>query len=210
MLSFLANPFVTPGEAAPQHLLWIDRVGCWMLLLKPEVTIGGAGGHSEPADIALVAQLSRRHATITREGECYVLKAHAPVSIGGRQVHDRIDLHDGYELQLGQSVRVRFRLPTVMSGSARLEFASDHRPKHAVEGIVLMEETCLLGPHDDNHVVCPGWTNNVVLYRKNGQVWCKSRDELYIAGQSAFPTGAIPSGAVVQGKDFRFRVESLV
>lgn len=209
MLSFLANPFTAPSDAAARHLLWIDRVGCWMLMLKPEVTIGGAGGGGELADIPLLAQLSRKHATVTREGECYILKAHAPVSIGGKQIHDRIDLHDGYELQLGPSVRVRFRLPTVMSGSARLEIVSDHRPKHAVDGIVLMEETCLLGPHGDNHVICPAWTNNVVLYRKGGQVWCKSRDELYIAGQSASPAGAVPSGAVVQGTDFRFRLETL-
>jgi hypothetical protein len=208
MFSFLAEPRQQPGDAQ-RHLLWIDRVGCWMLMLKDRVSIGGSGGSSEPADISLLAQLSRKHATLERDGENYVMQAHSPVSIAGRAVYDKIDLHDGYELHLGSSVRLKFRLPTVMSGSARIEFASDHRPKHAVEGVVLMDETCLLGPHDDNHIRCPGWTNNVVLYRKGGHLWCKSRDELFIGGKRASPAGMIPPGAIVQGTDFRFRLETI-
>jgi hypothetical protein len=215
MFSFLTDSRPQPGDAQ-KHLLWIDRVGCWMLMLKDRVTIGGPGSvkpgsaNSEHADIPLLAQLSRKHATLERDGENYVLQAHSPVSISGRAIHDKIDLHDGYELQLGSTVRLKFRLPTVMSGSARIEFASDHRPKHAVDGVVLMDETCLLGPHDDNHIRCPGWSNNVVLYRKGDQLWCKSREELFIGGKRASPAGMVPTGAVVQGADFRFRIEPLM
>ena len=119
------------AEPATRLILWIDRVGAYLLCLGDELTIGGPAAEGRAADLSLMANLSRRHATLRRSGERYVLLAHSPTLVAGRPVHELADLSDGHELQLGESVRLRFRLPSVMSGSARLEFLSDHRPAHA-------------------------------------------------------------------------------
>src|SRR5260370_41664902 len=108
--------------------------------------LGGPAAEGTPADVSFRATLSRRHATFVRSGERYLLLAHAPVQVAGRAVHDRVDLSDGYEVALGANVRLTFRLPSVMSGTARLDFASDHRAARSADGVVLMDETCLLGP----------------------------------------------------------------
>jgi len=179
------------------------------LCLKNDVTFGGPAAEGAKADVSLLANLSRRHATFVRSGERYLLLAHAPVQVAGRAVHDRVDLSDGYEVGLGANVRLTFRLPSVMSGTARLDFASDHRPARSADGVVLMDETCLLGPGAENHIRCPGWQQSVLLFRREGRLWCKSRDELFLGGKHAPDGGELEPGVVVTGTDIRFRIESV-
>ena len=200
----LETPAAEPrGE---RYLLWIDRVGAYLLCLGESVTIGGPAA-DKGADLSLLANLSRRHATLQRSGERYVLHAHAPSFVAGRAVHERVDLCDGHELQFGNNVRFRFRLPTVMSGSARLEFLSDHRPPFPADGVVLMDETCLVGPAAENHIHCPDWPQSLLLYRQSGKLHCKARDELFIDGRHAPGGGELSGGSVVAGTDIRFRIE---
>jgi hypothetical protein len=200
-----SNASAKPSE---KFSIWIDRVGVFLLCLKSEVTFGGPATEGKVADVSLLANLSRRHATFVRSGERYLLVAHAPVQVAGRAVHDRVDLSDGYEVALGANVRLTFRLPSVMSGTARLEFASDHRPARSADGVVLMDETCLLGPGAENHIRCAGWQQSVLLFRREGRLWCKSRDELFLGGKHAPDGGELEPGVVVTGTDIRFRIES--
>ncbi len=88
----------TSPEPSDKFSIWIDRVGVFLLCLKNEVTFGGPAAEGKVADISLLANLSRRHATFVRSGERYLLLAHAPVQVAGRAVHDRVDLSDGYEV----------------------------------------------------------------------------------------------------------------
>ena len=199
-----------PGE---KFVVWIDRVGAFLLCLASEVTIGGPvtqgiAAEGKSADVSLLANLSRRHATFVRSGERYVLAAHAPSQVAGRTVHDRVDLCDGYVLALGAKVQLKFRLPSVMSGTARIEFLSDHRPARAADAIILMDETCLVGPGPENHIRCPGWPGSVLLFRREGQLWCKSRDDLFLDGTHAPEGGALEPGVVVTGAEIRFRIEA--
>ena len=200
-----SNPSSAAGE---KFVLWIDRVGAFLLCLQSEVTVGGPAAEGRGADVSLLANLSRRHATFVRSGERYLLVAHAPVHVAGRVVHDRVDLSDGYDVALGANVRLKFRLPSVMSGTARLEFVSDHRPARAADGVILMDETCLVGPGAENHIRCPAWPHAVLLFKREGRLWCKSREELFVGGRHA-PEGALlEPGAVVTGTDIRFRIEA--
>lgn len=188
--------------------VWIDRVGVFLVCLGDSVSIGGPAS-DKSADVSLLANLSRRHATLERTGERYVIHAHAPVHVAGRAVHDRADLCDGHDLQLGGNVCLRFRLPTVMSGSARLEFLSDHRPAISADGVILMDDTCLLGPTAENHIHCPDWTQSLLLYRREGGLYCKARDDLFINDCQTPGGGRLPPGTVVTGNSFRFRIETI-
>lgn len=194
------------AQADSRYILWIDQVGAYQLCLGERATLGGPAAEAQ-SDIPLMANLSRRHATFVRSGEGFVLEAHAPVTVCGRAVYERADLADGNEIALGASVRLRFRVPSAMSGTARLEFMSDHRPVHGVDGVILMQDVCLLGAAGENHVCCPGWTEAVVIFRRNGALWCRSRGELFIDGRHSPAGGELRSGSVITGCDFRFRIE---
>ncbi|MGQ0636118.1 MAG: FHA domain-containing protein [Planctomycetaceae bacterium] len=194
--------------SAPRLILWIDSVGAYLVCLGSDLTIGGPGTDGRAADLPLLANLSRLHVTLRRSGERYVLYAHSPTCVAGRPVHDVADLSDGYELLLGDSVRLRFRLPNVLSGSVRVEFLSDHRPARAADGVVLLDDTCLLGPAADNHIRCPGWPQTVLLFRRDGRLHCKARDDLFIDGRHCPTGGELAPGSVVTGSEIRFRVEA--
>ena len=207
MSDYLLGSNESPSPA-DKFIVWIDRVGAFLLCLKNEITFGGPAADGTRADVSLLANLSRRHATFVRSGERYLLLAHAPVQVAGRAVHERVDLSDGYELALGANVRLKFRLPSVMSGTARIEFVSDHRPAQSVDGVVLMDETCLVGPGPENHICCPDWPQTVLLFRRDGQLWCKSRDDMFFGGRHAPEGGVLEPGVVVTGTDIRFRIEA--
>lgn len=197
------------GQPRPTRFtLWIDGVGAYLLCLGDRVTIGGPEHDGESADVALLANLSRRHATLIRTKEGYLLEAHSAVSVAGRPVYERTRLNVNYEIELGDCVRLRFRQPTVLSATATLDFLSDHRPSRSVDGVILMEETCLLGPGSENHVGCPDWPESVVLFRRGEQFCCKSRADIFVDGQLVRDGGPISPGSVVTGPEWQFRLEA--
>lgn len=197
----------TGPDGNSRWMIWIDGVGAYLLCLGSRLTIGGPQGGSASADLALLANLSRRHATVIRSGEGYLLEAHAAATVAGRPIHKRTHLNNGYEIGLGDSVRLRFQLPSALSATATLEFLSHHRPSRSVDGIVLMDETCLLGPGRENHVRCLEWDESVLLFRRGQDIWCKSRAEICVDGRPVRGSAALTAGSIVSGVDFRFRIE---
>ena len=216
MLSFLRHPPVVnrPSTQGAMSAIWIDGVGCFWLSQLDRFTIGGPGAPSakaddlrETADLALLSDLKRRHATIVRTGEGYLLESHGPARVAGREVHDRVALNDGATIELGRSVRLRFRQPSALSLSARLDFMSDHRPTQSVDGVVLLADTCLLGQGDENHIDCPDWVGQVLLVRQGTELWCRSRQALTVNGHRLGNGRRLRSGDVVSGDESRFRIE---
>jgi hypothetical protein len=190
------------------YFLWVDGVGAYQVFTAPEITIGGPTRDKEAADLVLLANLSRRHATFIRSGEGYVLEAHAACKVGDRPIEGRARLNNNYRLELGSGVRLRFRIPSVLSATAVVDFLSDHRPNRSIDGVVLMDETCLLGPASDNHIVCSDWSDSVLLYRKADGFWCKSRSPITIDGKPVAEGGPVKPGSFVSGSDFGFRLEA--
>jgi hypothetical protein len=199
-----------PVGNSPRFTLWIDGVGAYLLCLGDRITFGGPQGSGISADLPLLANLSRRHATVVRSGEGYLLEAHSGVRVADRTVHEQTNLNDGYEIQLGENVRLRFRLPSALSTTANIDFESDHRPSQSVDGVILMDETCLLGPGRENHVWCPDWSESVLLFRQGGGIWCKSRADICVDGQPAREGRKLNAGSVVTGVDLRFRIEPVL
>ncbi len=192
-----------------RSLLWIDGVGTYLVCTGDQVSIGGPTAEQRAADISLLANLSRIHATICRRGDGYFIEAHSPTKVSGRDVIERTDLNDGYEIGLSDTVRLRFRLPSVLSASARLEFLSVHRPGLSVDGIVLMGDTCLLGPGETNHILCHDWPDAVLLFRRDGQLWCKSRMDLFLGDRHIQDGSPIENGDIITGPELRFRFEAI-
>src|SRR5439155_7594238 len=127
-----------------RFVLWIDAVGGYLVCLSDDVYIGQASPGAN-VDVAIQADISRRHAKIRREGEGYILDPlHQKVKVDGKPVASPMLLSDGDEIELGDKVRLRFRKPHVLSASARLEMVSRHRLQPHVDGVLLMAESCVL------------------------------------------------------------------
>ncbi len=218
----LASKGASTGSqpATDRYIAWVDGVGAWLVLTGESVSLGRVNGNVSPllkatskeqeADISLVANLSRDHASIQRVDENYVLKPKSSVEIQGRPISYDTVLPDSCELTLGESVRLSFSIPTPLSATAKMTFVSEHRTRTSVDGVILMAETCLLGPSASDHISCRHWSESVVLVQTSAGIIAKSKQNLQIGGRRAGPTDVISGGQVVSGDDFRFRLEPLI
>jgi hypothetical protein len=190
-----------------RFMLWIDAVGGYLVHLADELVVGQSAPGSA-ADIALQSDISRKHAKIARISGGYLIEPlNGKVVVNGRSATGSLLLSDGDEVQLGATVKMRFRKPHVLSSSARLEITTGHRSHPHADAILLMAESCVLGPKGQNHIVCHDWTSDVVLYRNSGQLFCRAAGPIEIDGKHYKNNGPIRPGSHVVGTDFSFTIE---
>jgi len=219
MISAISHHEATSSSIARRYMAWIDGVGNWLIVTSPEMTVGRAttatgplARISEPdaADCSLVADLSRRHVSLVRDDESYVLQARSVASVNGRPVNDRMVLPQSCSIGLGGSVELGFSVPNPLSASARLTFRSSHRPSTSVDGVVLMADTCVLGPAMTSHIRCEAWPEAVILVRTASGITVKSQLPLLVDGRYATARQNVSNGQVVRGPDgVQFRLEPL-
>ncbi len=183
-LSDPARPLARAGEPGPRgrFLLWIDAVGGYLVCLNDQVVLGRAGPDSH-ADVPLMGDLSRGHATLARDGEGYLLRARHPTFLNNRPV-TAAPVHDGDVIRLGSTVELEFRQPSPVSATARLAIVSRHRLPLTVDGILLMAETCIIGPSPQAHIAAPTLRDPIVLYRQGPTLWCRASGGFEVDGRA--------------------------
>jgi len=205
------DPRARPGRPRAgltgRILLWADAVGGYLICFDDELLLGrdGAGGR---ADIPLLGDLSRNHATISRTGEGYVLAAHQPTFVNGRRI-ETAALRSGDIMRLGPSVELDFRQPSPVSSTARLEIMSRHRLPLSVNGVILMGETCIMGRSVQAHIPSPDLDRPVVLYRQGSTLWCKASGPIEVDGRLHEGRAPLTLGSTVRGDGFCFSLEPL-
>jgi hypothetical protein len=199
---------VAEPPAGRRFLLWIDGVGGYLVCLGDEVVLGQSSPEYS-LDIPIQADLSRRHAQIARRGDGYVIEPLHMTRLNGQVIRGKTLLSDGDEIELAQGVRLRFRQPHALSASARLDFLSHHRTQPKADGVLLMAESCVLGPKWQNHVVCRDWQGDVVLYRRDGELCCRAMDAIEIDGRLCDGRGQLHRNSHVSGSDFSMSLEEL-
>ena len=192
-----------------RYMLWIDGVGAWQVCAGQEFVIGAPSQLHPSADIALLANISRKHATVSHHGTDWLLDAQQGTTVGEEPATQKTVLRSGDQICLGERVKLGFRLPSVLSSSAVIDFESDHRPSHSVDGIILLVDQCLLGPRQDHHVRCSAWPDFLVLFFQDGQLLCRSRMALQVDGAAVNGVARLQHGSIVTGDEFRFRVEQM-
>jgi len=197
-----------PVESGPRFVLWVDGVGGYLVCLADEIVIGQAtDGNS--VDVPILGDVSRRHAKIRRQGEGYVIEPLHATRVDGRQLQETALLADGATIELGGGVQLRFRQPHALSASARIDLISRHRTLPWADGVLLMAESCVLGPSTQNHVVCRDWTGDVVLYRQDDQLYCRAMESIEIDGAFCDGRGRLEANSRVVGSDFSMSLEEL-
>ena len=197
----------TPIPGKERFRLWIDAVGGYLVCLSDEIVLGQAAPEESP-DVPILGDLSHRHAVIRRDEEGYVLEPVRSVKVDGRTIERPTTLADGREIELGGGVRLRFRHPHPLSSTARLDFVSHHHMLPALDGVLLMADSCILGPGPQSHVVARDWAADVVLYRQGAGLACRTAGKLRIDGHEQPGRGPLGPRSRVEGSDFCFTVEA--
>lgn len=200
-----------PADVRPQSargLLWVDAVGGFLFCCGEEITLGQALP-GNPVDVPLLADVSRKHAMIRRQAGAYILDPLHAVQVDGRPAGGPTLLSDGDEIELGSVVRLRFRQPHALSATARLEFLSPHRTQPASDGVLLLAESCILGPSLQNHVVCRAWSGDVVIFRQDEGLYCRAQEPLEVDGQVISGRARLQPNSRICGSDFSMSLEEL-
>src|SRR5262249_4013906 len=108
-----------PDPIPQRFLLWIDGVGGYLVCMGARITLGQATPETN-VDVPLFADVSRVHATLTRDNEGYLLEALRPVQVNGEAVKKAL-LRPNDRLTIGGGCQVQFRQPAPVSSSARLD-----------------------------------------------------------------------------------------
>jgi hypothetical protein len=196
-------------KRAARFMLWIDAVGGYLVCLGDEIVIGQAAAGTK-IDVPIQADVSRKHAKIVRHKEGYVLEPlGGKVTLDGKPVTEPALLADGQEIALGDAVKMVFRKPHVLSSSARLEIVSGHWTLPHADAVILMGESCVLGPKWQNHVFCREWAGDVVLYRSEERIMCRAMESVEIDGKLHAGRGPVRPGSHVVGGDFSFSLEAV-
>jgi hypothetical protein len=201
------NSAVLAYEGLPaRFLLWIDGVGGYLVCLGSRLTFGQAivDGH---VDIPLVADVSRLHASLTRDTEGYVLEAVRPVQVNGQNV-TRALLQSEDRVTLGASCQFQFRQPVPISTTIRLDLVSGHRLPLSVDAVLLMADTLILGDGPQVHVNVPDLKQPLVLFRQKDTLGIRHAGKLNINGHKSGDRLLLNDlHATVSGENISFALE---
>jgi len=196
----------TKKEEMPRRLLlWIDGVGGYLVCLSPRVSLGQATPDAA-VDVPLAAEISRLHAYLLRDAEGYVLEALRPVFVKGEAV-ERALLRDGEEFQLGTGCRLRFEQPVPLSATARLGIVGRRGLPLALDGVLLMADTLVIGPGVQAHVAVPELTREILLARWKEGLQVLAKGAFEVDGRPVHDQAAATLHGTVSGDDFRFSLE---
>jgi hypothetical protein len=191
-----------------RFLLWVDAVGGYWVSLADELVIGQPSDRGG-VDLPILADISSRHARIRRDREGYLLDAFREVRIGGRRAAATELLTDDCRIEIGPSVKLQLRRTHPLSLTARLDFLSGHRPQPAADAVLLLADSCVLGPRPQSHVVCRGWPGEVILFRHGEKLYCQASGRFEIDGAVCRNRGLLAADSRVRGEGFSFSLEPM-
>lgn len=200
------NDWVEPRSHGRRFVVWVDRVGGFLVCEGQEVSLG------QPVpgvDIPILGDLSRRHATIRRSGEGYVIEPRRQTALDGWPLTAAAPLCNGQALTLGRGVGLYFKKPNPLSGTARLELFSRHRTQPPVDGILLMADSLILGPGPQSHIVCPQWDQELILYHSGGRLCCRSQRPVTVDGEEVGTHAQIHRAARIAADSLALVLEEL-
>ena len=200
------------GSGKPHNLsrfsLWIDAVGGYLVCPFSEILVGQATTNSN-VDVAVVADIAAKHFRLTRNPDFYVLEPLADLFLDGQVVTVKTPLKDGQRIRLKGGVEFKFRKPHPLSMTATLEIVSRQRTRPWSDGILLMADSCLVGPSPRNHVVCSQWRSDVVFFRREDQLCMRSGKPYTVDDQPQNGVADLGLNSRVVGEDYSFSLESV-
>ncbi|MCE9530953.1 MAG: hypothetical protein K8T89_07500 [Planctomycetes bacterium] len=202
-------------DTAPNHpvspqppkrfFLWIDGVGAWLVCLNSRVSLGQASPEGGPIDVPLFADVSRIHASLSRDSESYSLETSRDVLLNGRPTSRGV-LQSGDRLSLA-TCSLAFALPVPGCLSATLTPEGGRRLPYAVDGVLLMADMLVLGPGEKVHVRMPDLAQPLYLFRQKDSLGIRWQGEFSIGGERCKDRAMLPPQGSVSSEAFTFAIE---
>ncbi len=187
-------------------LLWVDGVGGYLVCTERVNTIGQAMPQAN-ISIPIQGDLRRRHARLETVGGHHLIEPLGPVTVDGQRAVGPVEIKHHQTISLDGGVRLKYSQPHPLSKTARLDFVSRHRTSPWSDAILLASQAILLGPNRANHVFCPAWRFDLMLFERSGKWFCRSKERLEIDGRHADAEAEIRLDSRIVGEDFSLTLE---
>lgn len=191
-------------------LIWVDGVGGYLVCTK-SINLIGQAIQGATVSIPLQADVRQRHARIEAIGGMHLIQPLGPMRIDGRDValDESHVLRTGQTLTLGNGVDLVYAQSHPLSKSARMDFVSRHRTLPWSDGIILAGQSVILGPNPNNHVFCPRWKGDLILFRRKDQWYARSDREFCIDDAPRALEGPIAFNSHLVGEEFSLTLEPI-
>lgn len=151
---------------APRWRLWVDGCGGFLLLAGESWSVGGLS-HRTTADVCVRADWPRFAGTIELQGGDYFWQE-------ARSSAKRQLINAGQPLPIPGSATISLQQPSSLCDSAVLSLNRPHRFDQHVDGVILVNETLLVGPSSDCHIRFRESTDRAVITRRGDQWFIKA------------------------------------
>lgn len=116
--------------------------------------------HGQGADVCVRADWPRYAGSIERVDGDYFWKT-------ARSADRRELIHSGQPIPIQGTAVINLLQPSPLCDSAALVLSAPHRFDEHVDGVVLVNETLLVGPGSDCHIRCRESTDRAILTRRD-------------------------------------------
>ena len=193
-------------SSGKKFLLWVDGVGGY-LVCGGRVSSLGQAIDSAKVDIGIQGNLRSHHANVERVQGGHVLEPIGNISIGGVDLDSKEKKKNGQKLAFEGGVELAYCQTHALSKTARLDFVSRHRSVPWADAVILPVTSIILGPNRLNHVYCPTWGENLMLFERSGQWFCRSKQPMEVDGRLVTKETAIELDSRIVGDDFSITLE---
>lgn len=188
-------------------LLWVDGVGGFWVCLKDHVTIGQVSTETK-IDIPIQGDFHKSRLRLVRASDAYILKAFGQIRLDGDKLNDQVLLKDRHQIQIAKA-KINFRRPHPLSNTAILQFETRHRTMPWSDGILLMDSSIVLGPDRNSHIVCDDWKHQLVLFERDGGLYCTYNEPYEIDGSPCEGQAKLSLSSRIAGEDFSVSLETI-
>jgi hypothetical protein len=200
------------NQIQPLPILWVDGVGGYLLVDRPQCWLGralppGESDSSGDVGVRIFGDISRRAAQLRRIEQDWLLIPNQPCWLADRPLERPQLIGSGDRLRIGQQVQLEVSQPHPLSSTLRLELLSRHSWQPAVDGVLLIGNSCVLGPAASAHIRCPELAGELVLFLRGGEWWGKSALACRRPSVRPGETFPIPIGERLLGDDWSLTLQ---
>ncbi len=187
-------------------MMWIDGVGGYLVCPAARNTIGQAVTQSN-IQIPMLGDLQRRHCRIETVERSHFLQPLGNLTLDGKITSKPQQLRNEQVIGLEGGVKLKYTRPHPLSGSARLDFLSRHRTQPWSDSVLLASGPLILGPDPRNHIYCPRWPWDLIIFQRDGQWYARTRGKLEIDGVVHKAEGPFQLNSRIIGEEFTLSFE---
>ncbi|MCK5114570.1 MAG: hypothetical protein KAR11_07400 [Phycisphaerae bacterium] len=175
-----------------KFMIQVDGVGSFPVFSDNQVKVGPISCE-QVCDLPLMAEPNLPWLTIERVEEDYFVRSDRDIVVNDKPTRNQL-LNNGDRVALSQRCRFRFRRPNAASTTAIISLAGTRMARADVRDAILLDREIIIAPGPAGHIRCDLLPGKIVLFLRNGQLFCRGKVPLTAANNKINEKNALEMG----------------